>query len=318
MNEHNSENVDVSVIVAAHNVENYIARAIHSALSQNGVTVEVVVADDASSDGTWRAIENIRDKRVRPIRLATNEGPGTARNKALICAQGKWIAILDGDDQFLPGRLRRCLDLAKQKAADMVVDNLRVSEENTGKAYPIFAWARFGRHAFLNLEDFMAGNLTSSGRGFGYLKPLIARSFLERHAVFYDPDLRIGEDYIFMADLLAAGAVCAVEPTEGYLYIARAHSISYRLTPADVERMQAADERFLVRHRLAPVIQDLQKRRRQKLEEMYAYNRIVDALKRKAYGKALAHAIQSPAAALQLWEPVWVRVKRFSFSRKGI
>jgi succinoglycan biosynthesis protein ExoO len=108
---------EVSFIVAAFNVAPYVAAAIGSALQQADTEVEVIVVDDASSDGTADIVEEIaeRDARVRLVRRANTGGPSVARNTAMEMARGSWLAILDADDLILPERTRRLLDLPQQR-----------------------------------------------------------------------------------------------------------------------------------------------------------------------------------------------------------
>ncbi len=65
---------DVTFVVAAYNSADTIMRAIESALSQEGVTVEVIVVDDCSTDATPALVAAIRDLRVRLIALDRNRG----------------------------------------------------------------------------------------------------------------------------------------------------------------------------------------------------------------------------------------------------
>src|SRR5580704_145588 len=96
---------EVSVIIAAYNVEAYIERAIRSALEWQGVAVEVIVVNDASTDRTAEIVSGISDARVKTINLQNNSGPSGARNVGLELVTTPWIAILDGDDAFLPEHL---------------------------------------------------------------------------------------------------------------------------------------------------------------------------------------------------------------------
>ena len=100
------DNPDISVILTAYNVERYVGRALRSALGQRGITLEVIVVDDCSTDDTWAVICRNTDPRVKRLRLDSNGGPGRARNAGITAATGTWIAILDGDDAFAPERLR--------------------------------------------------------------------------------------------------------------------------------------------------------------------------------------------------------------------
>ena len=79
---------DVSFIVAAYNAEETLAKAIDSALAQEGVSVEVIVADDCSTDETRTIAESYANRGVKLLALGRNGGPAAARNAALLAATG--------------------------------------------------------------------------------------------------------------------------------------------------------------------------------------------------------------------------------------
>lgn len=302
---------DVSVIIAAYNVERYIERAARSALEQRNVDVEVIVIDDASSDNTVAIVETMKDQRIKLLRMATNEGPSAARNAGLAVATGSWIAILDGDDAFAPDRLNRCLTLAYKTKADIVVDNLEVHREADGKRYPMFDVRYIERRTSIDLAEFIRRNVSlMGGMSLGYMKPLISTSFLRKKQLSYDPDIRIGEDYLLLAEALALGAKCVIDPNAGYLYTARVSSISHRLTVGDVDRMIASDRKFLAKHVLTPTAQCAQNRRAKNQLRMRAFVQLVDAIKQKSAAAALGIALHNPLTTIQLWRPVWARIQR--------
>ena len=303
--------VDVSVIIATYNVERYVERAIRSALDQEGVAVEIIAADDCSTDGTWEIMSSIGNPRLSCFRLPVNSGPGAARNAAIARATGTWIAILDGDDAFDSGRLARCLRRAGAHQADIVVDNLTVVREADGATFPMFPPGEFSRQGILTLARFISGNRSFfKGFSLGYLKPVFSAEFLRRHSLAYDPEIRIGEDYLLLAEALASGAVCAVEPTAGYLYTARAGSISHRLAPADMTRIADCDRKFLSRHSLDKEAAEAQKRREFCIRDAYAFTLLVEGLKTKDFHK-IARLIKTwPFSAIHLWEAAWIRVRR--------
>lgn len=89
----------VSILIPTYNHENYIDRAIASALMQNFVSLEVIVFDDASTDQTQSLMQKwMHDPRFKYIRHAHNIGRVANYHKALSCAQGQWVLMLDGDD----------------------------------------------------------------------------------------------------------------------------------------------------------------------------------------------------------------------------
>ena len=97
----------ISVVIPVYNRRELVDRAIRSALEQEGVEFEVVVVDDASDDGTPESIRATFGDQVELMVLATNSGVSAARNHGIERARGKWIALLDSDDEWLPGKLAK-------------------------------------------------------------------------------------------------------------------------------------------------------------------------------------------------------------------
>ncbi len=95
----------VSVIIPTYNRAAVIARAITSVLAQDYTPLEIIVVDDASTDDTQRVVERFGDARIRYIVRSENRGAAAARNTGIRAARGAFIAFLDSDDEYLPGRL---------------------------------------------------------------------------------------------------------------------------------------------------------------------------------------------------------------------
>jgi glycosyltransferase involved in cell wall biosynthesis len=93
----------ISVVIPAFNAEPYIAETLESALRQTDHNFEIIVVDDGSTDRTREIIRRYAP-RVRLIEQQ-NKGPAAARNLLLTEAQGKYVAFLDADDVWLPGKL---------------------------------------------------------------------------------------------------------------------------------------------------------------------------------------------------------------------
>ena len=95
----------VSVILPAYNGADVIGEAIQSVLDQTYTEVEVLVADDCSTDRTREVVRGFADSRVRLFEHGANRGPDAARFTALRASAGEIIAFLDQDDLFLPEKL---------------------------------------------------------------------------------------------------------------------------------------------------------------------------------------------------------------------
>lgn len=102
----------VSALTAVRNSLPFLNEAIRSILAQSFGDFEYLVVDDASTDDSWSAIQQLaaRDSRIKAIRNPTQLGVAEALNVALRQAHGEYVAILDADDLALPERLELQVD----------------------------------------------------------------------------------------------------------------------------------------------------------------------------------------------------------------
>lgn len=108
----------VSVVIPSFNSSDTLEKAINSALAQSISGLECIVVDDCSTDSTREVVERISllDKRVRYLCLPSNSGsPAAPRNKGVESAKGRYIAFLDADDEWLPGKLCRQIEFMEKK-----------------------------------------------------------------------------------------------------------------------------------------------------------------------------------------------------------
>jgi glycosyltransferase involved in cell wall biosynthesis len=95
----------VSVIIPVFNRVHLIGRAIASVFAQSYQRIEIIVVDDASSDGLTAALAELTDPRLRCIVHPSNRGAAAARNTGIAAATGEFVAFLDSDDVWFPEKL---------------------------------------------------------------------------------------------------------------------------------------------------------------------------------------------------------------------
>jgi glycosyltransferase involved in cell wall biosynthesis len=104
----------ISVIIPTYNYGRYILEAIESVQRQSVPDLEIIVIDDGSSDDTQRVLCGVSDVRLR-VHRTPNRGISAARNEGLRRARGKFIAFLDADDRWRPGKLRLQLQMMESE-----------------------------------------------------------------------------------------------------------------------------------------------------------------------------------------------------------
>ena len=103
----------VSVILPVFNRAATLRRCVESVRAQTFTDWELIAVDDASTDASVAVLEEFADPRIRVLRHDTNRGPGAARNTALAAARGEFFALIDSDDEWLPGKLDAQLALLR-------------------------------------------------------------------------------------------------------------------------------------------------------------------------------------------------------------
>jgi glycosyltransferase involved in cell wall biosynthesis len=186
----------ISVVIPCFNAEQYITAAVRSVLAQDWPNLEIVVVDDGSSD---RSAELVRDTfPVVTLLRQANQGVAAARNNGITRAQGDWIAFLDADDIWLPGKLHAQWEMLS------ATPSARMSYT---------AWQVWTSTEPTPPSEYLAALLSQSGdterwsgaTGWVYPQLLLdcvvwTSTVLAHRSVFaevgqFEPTLRIGEDY---------------------------------------------------------------------------------------------------------------------------
>jgi succinoglycan biosynthesis protein ExoU len=291
-----TEPQEVCVIIAAYNAAATIGRAIQSALGESEVA-EVFVIDDCSSDGTAAAARSADDGsgRLFVISLETNAGPSAARNVAIAKSISPFIAVLDSDDFFLPGRFAT---LFAQPQWDIAADNIVFIDQ---RAVTSVDTAAVGRHTIaprqLTAANFVEGCITHADRykgELGFLKAVFRRDFLDRHRLRYSEGLRLAEDYELYARALINGARFVIGPSCHYVAVEREDSLSAVHTVGDLSNIEQADRILLA---VAPANPDLRFQLQRHYAQTVAKQRHRALLEKKrevGIVKALAEQVVQP------------------------
>ncbi|MFT9055368.1 MAG: glycosyltransferase family 2 protein [Ethanoligenens sp.] len=122
----------VSIITPVYNKERYIAQTIDSIRAQTVGDWELLLIDDCSTDRSAAIIEQYRkqDVRIRYHKLAQNGGAAVARNEALTRAKGRYVAFLDADDLWRPGKLEKQLAFMRDKGVGFTYTAIEMIDEN--------------------------------------------------------------------------------------------------------------------------------------------------------------------------------------------
>jgi glycosyltransferase involved in cell wall biosynthesis len=127
----------ITVAVAMYQSEDTIEAALESIYSQGFDDLEVVIVNDASTDGSVKKAEGV-DSRGIPTRIVThreNRGLGPSRNTGINEATGRYIVFLDSDDELLPGSLSHIAEVAGASTADLLL--VGCVERKRGKDRPM-------------------------------------------------------------------------------------------------------------------------------------------------------------------------------------
>lgn len=185
----------ISVIIPVFNRRDEVLRAIASVLGQTLPPDEIIVVDDASTDGSAEAVSALKEARIRVLSHPHNRGAAAARNSGIEAAKGDWVALLDSDDEWDPRKLALQLNSLHQAPGDTMagVTGYVIHDYRTGEQ------RRFEPSA---QNATLAALLWGCPLGIG--STLLARRQVFSEVGLLDPDLPRLEDWEWLMRYLPA------------------------------------------------------------------------------------------------------------------
>ena len=186
----------VSIIIPVWNKESYLPDCIRSLLAQDMDQIELLFIDDHSSDKSSSILLEFASSHtsMTVVRLKSNCGPGTARNIGIALAQGEFVQFTDADDVLPPDAIQSLYASAVNDGADLVRGAMGTLGDETRSA--ISSLPSVQRHSFRLREE------PSIWTPWLHTTFLFSRHKLLQSGTRY-PDLRDGEDPVFVAQALA-------------------------------------------------------------------------------------------------------------------
>ncbi|BAY61772.1 family 2 glycosyl transferase [Calothrix brevissima NIES-22] len=302
-----NSNPEVSVIIPAYNTSKYIAKAIESALGQTLKNIEVIVVDDASTDNTLEVIERFKDERLKVIVNQENLGAGGSRNRAITEAKGNWIAVLDSDDWYAPERLERLVQVAYQKDADIIADDLYLIKD--GEEHPWSTLIKESGESLSTIKQieplyFVETDVYGKqGLHLGISKPLFKRDFLMQQNLQYNSDIKVAEDFWLALTCLVRKARFFLVPEPYYFYMARSGSLVYTNKITILTQNCEATVEFIEKEQILsklPRLADSLLANYRVMQNCLYYYKIVEQLKDRKWLTALKEMLCNPEFFLDL------------------
>jgi glycosyltransferase involved in cell wall biosynthesis len=184
------------VVIPLYNKAKFILSTLTAATRQTAADFEIIVVDDGSTDGGGGLVEEAHLPHLQLIKQA-NAGVSVARNRAIAAAQGKWIALLDADDQWSHDHLAGLIDAAEGSGAIAAFSNARLQ-------------SRLGRPLVdpkvspQKVDDYFSFALANGGYSMQTSATLVLRNQLLEAGLFAE-GLSVGEDIDMWCRLACRG-----------------------------------------------------------------------------------------------------------------
>ncbi|MFI7698365.1 CDP-glycerol glycerophosphotransferase family protein [Nonomuraea sp. NPDC049480] len=226
---------DCTVVVITYNDAARLPRAVRSVLRQSLRDLEVIIADDASTDGTPEVAARLADgdPRVRYLRREANSGGcGAPRNDGIDAAAAPYIMFLDSDDELPRHACKSLLTEIERTGADFVSGQISRLFESSGRLHPYYP-SLFARRRVVGgiredpqlfLDSFTTNKLYDVGR-------------LRHRGLRFPEDIHY-EDHVFAAGLYAVSHRFAVVPWVVYHWHRAPVNTSISLSIDDMENVR--------------------------------------------------------------------------------
>ena len=219
--------IDLSVIIPVYNVEDYLPECIDSVISQTGISLEIILVDDGSTDRSGIIADQYatKDDRIKVIHQKNGEA-SAARNAGLDIAQGEYIAFVDSDDWLKENSLCNLYQEAIRFQSDVVMGNVEFGHTDGSMNYYKPVPKDMMYNPFTGKEGFI--RLAKAGS----YRPMVwnyiyRRSFLEEIQARFVIGITPHEDELWTPVVLCQAPKLVMVNVEYYYYRQRETSVLY-------------------------------------------------------------------------------------------
>ncbi len=205
-----TEEILISVIIPVYNAEKYINKCINSILAQDfRKSIELIIVDDASTD---KSVEEIRKHKISFLKiysLSLNKGPSAARNIGIKNAKGKYVFMMDADDDIAANTLSTLFNVAEKEGCDLVFSDFKRIENSKNQRENTFSYSCDKLFENEKLLETMKDEIYDHNPLFaqfgiiGCNSRLIKGSILKNNNILFVDELRFFDDKVFGWRLLA-------------------------------------------------------------------------------------------------------------------
>lgn len=195
--------VEVSVIIAAYNVEKFIEKCVCSFLKQTFKNIEIIVVNDGSNDSTREILENLAKKDDRIFLLnKSNEGLSYARKDGLLKARGKYLIFFDGDDWIESTAIEDMYNFAEKENLDYVITNFIKDDNKNQKIMIDYKNNQNLEYEVIDKEDYIDKFFSWTNISPNVWSKLYRKEIFYLNNIEFDKKIFLGEDFYLNAQLI--------------------------------------------------------------------------------------------------------------------
>lgn len=191
----NKSNNFFSIVIPTYNHADFLLKALQSVIDQNHQAWEAIVIDNHSSDNTDEVIQKLNDPRIKLHKINNNGVIGASRNLGIKLSSYDWVAFLDSDDIWYPGRLNEISNLLSttNKYDVISTDEYKVFQNNKNKK--LLQYGPLPKNAYKHM--LLYGNRLSPSA------TIVRKSLLVSHNISFNEDSNFitVEDYDFWLNI---------------------------------------------------------------------------------------------------------------------
>lgn len=233
-------NIDITIIIPIYNAEDYLSRCVDSVMANRDITMQVVLVDDGSADSSPQICDRYASRYENVMALhVQNGGPASAKNHGLRVAKGRYVAMIDSDDELCTDMLSSMVATADETNADICCCNyLERYEDGHVREfeYSNKVWTHdrtAAVRAFLRKEKIYTQCWTKIYR----------RRLIDDHKISNVEGISTDEDYIFNICCMVRANRVTVIDRPLYIYSMRDTSLSKDYFRTNISRF--VDNRLL-------------------------------------------------------------------------